>query len=543
MPLKGIPVSPGYAIGRAYLYRASTAVQASNGTNRVQGSPEEEGSRLLAAIETAKRELESIVSDVEHRVGAAEAGIFRSHLALLRDPEIVGASLRATGAGTDAEKAFGDTIEENAAIFEGMEDDPLLKERASDLRDVGKRVQSLLAGRPQAVREELPPGSVLVIDELQPSDITTFDTGNIVALAVGRGGPTSHSAILAKAMGLVAVFGIGDLSAINEGAELVVDGFSGEIILAPSADVKAGFLERRAAFLAERDRLATLAREDTFTRSGKRIIVAANIGSLDELDACLKQGAEGIGLFRTEFLFMRRDQAPTEEEQFHIYKSVLERMAPKPVVIRTLDIGGDKEVPYLGLSKEANPFLGLRAIRLCLRDIPLFKSQLRALLRASHYGKLGIMFPMISSVEELRRAKVVLDDCAAELRAEKAPPEGDYKVGIMIEIPSAALVADDLAAECDFFSIGTNDLTQYTLAVDRLNESVAQLYSPRHPAVLRLIKMAIEAAHRRGISCAMCGELAGDSSMIPTLLSYGLDEFSMSASSIPAAKDVLSHCQ
>jgi phosphotransferase system enzyme I (PtsI) len=538
MILKGIAAAPGYAIGKVFLYCKAEPVVASAGAQAL-GTPQEEAKRLEAAIEASNRELESLALDMERKVGAAKAAIFHSHQALLRDPEIMGPALDATRKGSSAEAAISAIIEETAALFEGMDDDPVLKERGADMRDVGRRILSHLGGCSERGIASIPAGSILVADELQPSDTAVLDPASILAFAVGKGGATSHSAILAKAMGLVAVVGLGDISGIKDGAEVVVDGCTGEIIVDPDPELIASYEAKRETWLAERSRLAGLAKKDTYTRSGRRVIVAANIGSPSDVDACLSNGAEGIGLFRTEFLFMKRNSAPSEDEQFEAYKSVLQEMAPRPVVIRTLDIGGDKEVPYLGLAKDENPFLGLRAIRLCLRDRALFATQLRALLRASAFGKLGIMFPMISSIEELRAAKAALAECSAELGSSGVATGKDLDIGIMIEIPSAALIADDLAAECDFFSIGTNDLTQYTLAVDRMNESVAALYRPTHPAVLRLIKMSIEAAHRHGITCAMCGELASDPTTIPTLLAYGLDEFSMSSSSMPSAKELI----
>jgi phosphotransferase system enzyme I (PtsI) len=541
MVLKGIAAAPGYALGRVYRYRkAETAASASR---RPCGAPAEEAERLGAAVESSKRELEALATDVKRRVGPAEAAIFDSHLALLRDPEITGAAMEATRSGSSAEEAVSSIIEKTASLFECMDDDEMLKERGADIRDVGRRILSHLGRGSARGLESIPPGSVLVADELQPSDTARLDPSAILAFVVGRGGAASHSAILAKAMGLVAIVGLGDVSCIEDGAPIIVDGCSGEVFVDPEPRLVARYEAKRAAYLAEKTRLAELARKDTYTRSGRRIVVAANIGSPADLGACLEGGAEGIGLFRTEFLYMGRDSAPTEDEQFEAYASVLERMAPKRVVIRTLDVGGDKEVPYLGLPKDENPFLGLRAIRLCLRDTGLFKTQLRALVRASSLGRLGIMFPMISSLEELRAAKALLALCADDLEAEGLYKRNELEAGIMIEIPAAALIADELAAECDFFSIGTNDLTQYTLAVDRMNEAVAGLYRPTHPAVLSLIRMSIDAAHRHGIPCAMCGELAGDRAAIPMLLSYGLDEFSMSAPSIPGAKELIAQSE
>jgi phosphotransferase system enzyme I (PtsI) len=541
---EGIAAAPGYAIGRIFLHQDRSALQSRApmaGEAEVQVDPGREKARLLEAISASRREVEGLAARLASSVGEKEADILRSHLALLADPEIVGvAAERIEADKVRAEAAIAGVITETAELFRSMEDDALLQARAADIEDVGRRILGALAGREKDPRGAMPEGSVVVARDLKPSDTAGLDRSRVLAFATDCGGSTSHSAILAKAMGLAAVVGLGDFaSQAQDGETIVVDGVEGLVFLEPDQATLSAYEKKKAIYEAERASLKALSSKETRTRGGKRVLVAANIGSLADAERALENGAEGVGLFRTEFLFMDRDSAPSEEEQFGTYRAVLEKMAGRPVVARTLDIGGDKEVPYLGLAKEANPFLGLRAIRLCLRRPELFRAQLRALLRASAYGKLKIMFPMISCLDELEEAKATLEACKGELEAEGLGFDKGVEVGIMVEIPSAALAAEELAAECDFFSIGTNDLTQYTLAVDRMNEAIADLYNPFNPSVLRLVKMSIDAAHARGIPCAMCGELAGSPAAIPILLGYGLDEFSMSATAIPKAKRLI----
>jgi phosphoenolpyruvate-protein phosphotransferase (PTS system enzyme I) len=534
---KGIPASPGIVIGSVYVYR-----EAAIGNPRARKTPfdaNEETRRLDDAIRNAEKELMDLMGQGDG--GKERNEILNSHLCILRDPEIAGEARKAIADDSlFAEDAIGRSVAETASIFADMDDDPYLRERAKDIEDVGERILRNLAGVKETNLSNLPPGTVIVAKDLKPSDTARIDRANVIGFAVDSGGETSHTAILAKAMNLVAVVGIGNItSSVADGDRIILDGSTGIAIVNPSPETITDYLAKRDRFLRLRERLLAAASTECVDRNGKKILVAANIGNPEDVSTAVENGADAIGLFRTEFLYLDRESEPDEEEQFKIYSSVLSRAGGRPVIVRTLDIGGDKDVPYLNLPKEDNPFLGMRALRLCLAMPELFRTQLRALLRASVSGELGIMFPMIQSVEELETAKTFLADCARELDEEGLPRAKNVKTGVMIEIPAAALIADELAARCDFFSIGTNDLTQYTLAVDRGNETVAYLYDSFHPAVLALIKRSIEAAHRQGIPCGMCGEFAGNPEAIPILLDYGLDEFSMSAAGIPAAKEAI----
>jgi phosphotransferase system enzyme I (PtsI) len=540
MTLTGIPASPGIAIGTAFLFYDET--EAGTG-NKTIGSidPYAEINKLEEAMRTVERELTGFVEKSKNVGDAAQADILNSHIYILRDPEIVSEAKRfITEEKMRAEDAYTAAIRETAEIFAGMDDDPYLQERAKDIEDVGNRVTRKLTGVQTQDLSNLPPNTIVVARELKPSDTATLDRNHVIGFATDTGGATSHTAILAKAAGLVAVVGAGDMSPqIKNGEMLILDGTYGIIIVNPDSATLGSYKEKQTAHLDRTEYLKKLAQLPCVTSSGKRIILAANIGSEQEVEEAAKNGADAIGLFRTEFLYLDRDSAPDEEEQFLIYKFVLERMGNKPVIVRTLDIGGDKEIPYLGLPREENPFLGARALRLCFMYPEIFRTQIRALLRASVFGTLEIMFPMVQSVEEIEEAKKFLGDCKHELAAEGKGFAKEIRVGIMIEIPAAAIISDELARHCDFFSIGTNDLTQYTLAADRGNKAVAKLYNPFHPAVLKLIKTTIDSAHKHGIPCGMCGEFAGNPEAIPLLLEYGLDEFSMSAALIPATKDII----
>jgi phosphoenolpyruvate-protein phosphotransferase (PTS system enzyme I) len=539
MQFQGIAAAPGYAIGTVWHYKDQIFTARSD-VDTMPFNQTEEQARLHAAISTSKQQIEELAQRLGAKVGVHEVAILDSQLVLLKDPEIVEAALALiTEQSMTAFSAIAQVVAETTELFRSL-DDKLLQERASDVEDIGKRILANLTRSSAAPEPPIPENCIVVARDLTPSDTASLDTVRTKAFATNSGGSTSHSAILARAMGIVAVVGLGDFAAkaIN-GDTIIVDGLTGLVFLNPDATTLAHYKQLQIKWVTEQTELQQQALQPSYTTQGKRVLVAANIGSLADAERSLENGAEGVGLFRTEFLFLERSTAPSEDEQFAVYKAVLEKMIDKPVIIRTLDIGGDKEVPYLVMPKEDNPFLGLRAVRLCLQHKDLFKAQLRALLRASVFGMLKIMFPMISSLSELRAAKQILAECSTELKAEEQPQSAHIELGIMIEIPSAALIADDLIKECDFFSIGSNDLTQYTLAVDRMNESVADLYCTDHPAVLRLIKMTIDAAHAAGKHCGMCGEFAGDPKVIPLLLDYGLDEFSMGASSIPKAKQII----
>jgi phosphotransferase system enzyme I (PtsI) len=539
MVQNGIPAAPGIAIGTAFVLRDDDPGERQHG-NRVAGA-EEETARLDKAIAEAERELAELVAKGKSEGDAARAEILNSHLCILRDPEITDeAKRRIAKENQSAEAAIAEAIRETAEIFAEMDDDPYLQERARDIEDVGRRILRKLSGKAAPDLSNLPPDTIVVAQELKPSDTATLDRKHVIGFATDSGGATSHTAILAKAAGLVAVVGSGSVSAsVRDGDIVIVDGTIGLILVNPDRDTQESYRMKRDEYIARVERQKRLIGEPCVTRAGKRVVLAANIGGPQDVDRALANGAEAIGLFRTEFLFLDRDAAPDEEEQFAAYKAVLERMGGKSVIVRTLDIGGDKEVPYLGLPREDNPFLGARALRLCFMRPELFRTQLKALLRAAAFGNLEIMFPMVQSVGEIEKAKAIMAECAEELAVAGIDYGKNIRVGIMIEIPAAAIISGELARHCDFFSIGTNDLTQYTLAADRGNQSIAGIYDPFHPAVLSLIRTTIEAAHANGILCGMCGEFAGNPEAIPRLVDYGLDEFSMSASLLPAAREII----
>ena len=473
-------------------------------------------------------------------MGEEKAAVFEAHITLLDDPEFTGAmAMEIESNSINAMKAVDNVTNMFVSIFESMED-AYMRERAADIKDVSKRIIANLAGKSADAFAITEANTVVVAHDLTPSDTAQLDRSKVVGFITNIGGRTSHAAIMARTLEIPAVLGLGDItSAVKTGDKIIVDGITGDVIINPSEDVIAEYEAKKEKFKEEQEELKKLIDVKTTTKSGKRVEVCGNIGQPEDVLGVIANGGDGVGLFRTEFLYMDRDNAPTEEEQYESYKFVLEKMEGKQVVIRTLDIGGDKTLPYLPLPEEMNPFLGYRAIRLCLDRKEIFKVQLRALLRASVYGNLCVMFPMISGLEEFQNAKAVVEECKAELRAEGKEYSDSIQWGIMVEIPAAAVYADELAKHVDFFSIGTNDLIQYTLAADRMSEKVSYLYNPMHPAVLRLIKMTIDGAHKHGKWVGMCGEMAGDEAAIPTLVEYGLDEFSMSATSILNAKKII----
>jgi len=537
--LKGIAASPGVNLGRAFLVR--TMIPGDFREEIGKDEVEREIHRYRSALETASQELLRLQEDAERRLGKDKAAIFGAQRMMLEDPtldEAVQSKIRDGLAS--AEKACTEACEEQAVILEGL-GDQYLAARALDLRDIAKRLVRCLSGvSGRTIPADLPSGTVVVADDLAPSDTVLLDAGTVTGIVLDKGGRTSHTAILARSLGIPAVVGTGIATLSIRDADLVaVDGQRGEVTVNPDAEEEKRLRERAEAFLEEKKRLAALRDLPCITRDGRRIELSANIGNVPDVPLVINAGADGVGLFRTEFLFIDREDMPGEEEQFQAYKEVLSSLSPRPVVGRTLDAGGDKNIPYLNLRKEENPFLGLRAIRLCLKEKDIFRKQLRALLRASAYGKLRIMFPMISNVQELREAKREVQAVRAELEKGGIAVAADIQVGIMVEIPSAAIDADILAPECDFFSIGTNDLVQYTVAVDRGNPDVAYLSDPFHPAVLRLINRTIEEGHKRGIWVGMCGEMAGMPLAIPVLVGMGIDELSMAAGSVPKAKELV----
>jgi phosphotransferase system enzyme I (PtsI) len=501
--------------------------------------PEAELVRLEAALAQAAQEITALCGRTAAKVGAGAAQVFEAHLLMLQDPALVDAArAQIARESVCAEWAFASAGREMADLLATL-DDAYLRERSADVLDVTDRVVRILLGSPASALSSLSRPSIVVAHDLTPSETAQMDHDLIVGFATEVGGPTSHTVIMARTLGIPAVVGLGAVAGqAATGDRAILDGTAGELVLRPGPGELQQAEERLAALLNQEQRLKAVARLESVTADGHRVELAANIGRPAEAAAALQYGAEGIGLFRTEFLYMEGNSLPTEEEQYRAYRSALEQMGPRPVIIRTLDIGGDKQVEALKLPAEMNPFLGLRAIRLCLERRDLFKVQLRALLRASAHGHLRIMYPMVQSLQEIEAANAVLADARAELEAE-GTPAGKPEVGIMVEIPAAAVVADLLAPHVDFFSIGTNDLIQYTLAVDRMNERVSHLYQPYHPAVLRLVRQICVAARQAGKWTGMCGEMAGDPVAAPVLLGLGLDEWSMSAPAIPAVKEVL----
>ncbi|MEK5642712.1 phosphoenolpyruvate--protein phosphotransferase [Paenibacillus rhizosphaerae] len=535
--LTGVPASPGIAIAKAYRLEAEESIP----QQRKVDDPAAEQQRLRSAVDAAKADIDRIRETTLERLGPQKAEIFEAHLFLLDDPDLIDTTLdQIESDGVNAEYAL---YEVASSIIEALQsmDNEMLRERAADVKDITGRVISKLEGREHSALSELSAETILIAKDLTPSDTAQLNLEFVRGFVTEIGSRTSHSAIMARSLELAAVVGTGaDASAIRTGDMIILDATAGQVIVNPSEEQLLEYSARKAEYEEYKTRMRSYVDRPSVTADGVQVELASNIGGIDDLEKVLANGADGIGLFRTEFLYMGRSSFPSEEEQYSVYKHVLEKMNGKRVVIRTLDIGGDKELPYLQLPKEMNPFLGQRAIRLCLDKEDLFRTQLRALLRASMHGKLAIMFPMIAVLGELREAKRILAEERAKLEQEGTKVSDTLEVGIMIEIPAAAIAADVLAKEVDFFSIGTNDLIQYTMAADRMNESVAYLYQPHHPSILRLVQLVIQAANRHGKWAGMCGEMAGDSAAIPLLLGLGLYEFSMSASSVLPARELIS---
>lgn len=534
--LQGIAASNGIAIAKAYkLVEPDFSFE-----KRTIEAPADEVARFQSALHTAKAELEQIRDHAGTELGADKAAIFDAHLLVLSDPELISPiEDKINTENVNAEHALKETADMFISMFESM-DNEYMKERAADIRDVTKRVMAHLLGiqipNPSMIAEEV----VIVAEDLTPSDTAQLNRQFVKGFTTNIGGRTSHSAIMARSMEIPAVVGTkAATEEINNRDIVVVDGLKGEVHFNPTPEVLEAYKKTQEDFEKQKAEWAKLVNEKSVTADGHHVELAANIGTPKDLKGVVENGGEGIGLYRTEFLYMDRDQLPTEEEQFTAYKAVLEGMEGKPVVVRTLDIGGDKELPYLNLPKEMNPFLGFRAIRLCLEEQDIFRTQLRALLRASVYGNLKVMFPMIATLVEFREAKAMLEEEKTKLVNEGIQVAEHIELGIMVEIPSTAVLADQFAKEVDFFSIGTNDLIQYTMAADRMNQQVSYLYQPYNPSILRLVKMVIDAAHKEGKWAGMCGEMAGDETAIPILLGLGLDEFSMSASSILKARSLI----
>lgn len=532
--IKGIAASDGVAIAKAYLLvEPDLTFDKNEKVTDVEG----EVAKFNSAIEASKVELTKIRNNAEVQLGADKAAIFDAHLLVLDDPELIQPIQdKIKNENANAATALTDVTTQFVTIFESM-DNEYMKERAADIRDVSKRVLSHILGvelpNPSMIDESV----VIVGNDLTPSDTAQLNKEFVQGFATNIGGRTSHSAIMSRSLEIPAIVGTKSITQeVKQGDMIIVDGLNGAVIVNPTEDELIAYQDKRERYFADKKELQKLRDADTVTVDGVHAELAANIGTPNDLPGVIENGAQGIGLYRTEFLYMGRDQMPTEEEQFEAYKEVLEAMDGKRVVVRTLDIGGDKELSYLNLPEEMNPFLGYRAIRLCLAQQDIFRPQLRALLRASVYGKLNIMFPMVATINEFREAKAILLEEKENLKNEGHDISDDIELGIMVEIPATAALADVFAKEVDFFSIGTNDLIQYTLAADRMSERVSYLYQPYNPSILRLVKQVIEASHKEGKWTGMCGEMAGDETAIPLLLGLGLDEFSMSATSILKAR-------
>ncbi|MCL2322405.1 MAG: phosphoenolpyruvate--protein phosphotransferase [Oscillospiraceae bacterium] len=530
--VKGIPASDGYAIGKVLI---KLEVKISKQDNS-EVNTESELEKLNKSLAISKAQLQSLYEKACIEVGEKNAAIFESHITFLDDPEFIGEIERSIRENNITAISSIESVTNGfVAIFESMEDE-YMRERAADIKDVSIRIiKNILDIKQEFIISK--ENTVVVAHDLSPSDTAQMDKSKIIGFVTDIGGKTSHTAIMARTLELPAIVGTTNATEfVKDDDTIIVDGIKGEAFIDPPEDLIDEYIIKQKLYKEEKEKLKSLKNLSLSYKDNRKILLAGNIGEPNDVDKVLENGGEAIGLFRTEFLYMNRDSMPTEDEQFEAYKAVLTKMENRPVVIRTLDIGGDKQLPYLEMPQEMNPFLGYRAIRLCLDKTYIFKTQLRALLRASLYGNLAIMFPMISSLDQVEKAKSILDECKNELQNENKEFNSKIEVGIMVEIPSSALIAEEIAPHVDFFSIGTNDLTQYTLAVDRGNENISYLYDSMHPAVLKLIKMTIDAAHKYGKWCGMCGELAGDPAAIETLVSYELDEFSMSASSILKAK-------
>lgn len=535
--IKGIAASDGIAAAKAYMLVQPDL----SFTEKTVDDVDAEVARLEAAVETSKQDLEVIKQKAAQNLGEEEAQVFEAHLTILSDPELFGQiNEKIKNDKVNAESALKSVTDMFISMFESMTDNKYMQERAGDIRDVTKRVMSHLLGvklpNPALINEEV----VIVAHDLTPSDTAQLDRNFVKGFITDIGGRTSHSAIMSRTLEIPAVVGSGSATSdIQEGQMVIIDGLDGEALVEPTAEELADYEGRAKAFADQKAEWKLLKDAKSLTKDGKQVKLAANIGTPKDVEGANDNGAEAVGLFRSEFLYMDAAELPSEEDQFQAYKQALEGMDGKQVVVRTMDIGGDKELPYLPLPEEENPFLGYRAIRISLDRQDIFRTQLRALLRASEFGRLAIMFPMIATVQEFKDAKAIFEEEKAKLVAEGVAVSDDIEVGMMMEIPAATMIADKLAKYVDFFSIGTNDLIGYTMAADRGNERVSYLYQPYNPSILRMVKRTIDASHAEGKWTGMCGEMAGDQTAVPLLVGLGLDEFSMSATSVLKTRSLL----
>ena len=531
--IKGIPASPGISIGKVYLYKENELFIDTNEAKNL----EIEKDKLLHGRDLTKEQLLRIREKTAKSLGEDKAAIFDGHITLLEDEDLFDEVVELIeDENITAEYALEQGINGYCEMLANLED-AYLRERAADLKDIGKRWLYNVTGTEIVDLSNLPKDSVVITKDLTPSDTAQLDLNNVIAFVTEIGGKTAHSSIMARSLELPAVVGTGSVcSEAATGMDIIVDAIEGIAIINPSEEEFKTYTAKREEYLAEKELLKQLKDKDAVSKDGIKVGAWANIGSPKDVPGLLRNGAQGIGLYRTEFLFMNNDRFPSEQEQFEAYKTVAESLEGKPVTIRTMDIGGDKSLPYMELPKEENPFLGWRALRVCLDRPEILKTQFRALLRASAFGYIKIMLPMIISLDEVRKSRALLKECIEELRAEGVAFDENIQLGIMVETPAVCFRAASFAKECDFFSIGTNDLTQYTLAVDRGNEKISHLYNSYNPAVLQAIKCAIDGAHAGGITISMCGEFAGDENATAILFGMGLDAFSMSAISVPRIK-------
>lgn len=531
--MEGLGTSPGIGIGKVFVYKEPILIIEKNIIKDIT----EEINRLEVALKKARVEIDNLYEITLSTIGEHEAEIFTAHRMMLEDPEFLGGVReKIRDENVNAEWAVNEVVNFYIEMFENIEDE-YLKARVTDLKDVSKRLLRTLLNIATPDLISIIEKTIIIAEDLTPSDTAQMNKDMVVGIVTELGGRTSHTSIIARTLEVPAIAGVKDATNdLNHGEDIIIDGDSGEIIINPSAEKLQEYENKKKQVNEVKINLNSMKGQETISKDGYKVELSGNIGTPKDIDRVLENDGEGVGLFRTEFLYMDVDRLPTEEEQFQSYKIVAEKLDGKSLVIRTLDVGGDKDLPYLDLPKEMNPFLGYRAIRLCLDRVDIFKTQLRAILRASAFGNIKIMFPMISNIKEIRDAKAIVEEVKVELKAANIDFNPNLEIGIMVEIPAVAIHSAAFAKEVDFFSIGTNDLIQYTLAVDRGNTDIAYLYNQFHPAVLRLIRMTIENGHKEGIWVGMCGEVAGDQKLIPILLAMGLDEFSMGAASILKAR-------